>query len=51
MSPLWGYVAGVITCAMMLIFIGIWIWAWRRTIAATFDALAELPMQDEADAP
>ena len=51
MSPLWGYVAGVVTVAIMLIFIGIWIWARLPHHRRAFDALAELPMQDGADAP
>ncbi len=28
MSPLWGYVAGIVTLVVMLAFIGIWVWAW-----------------------
>lgn len=46
MSPFWGHFAGVITSVLMLLFIGIWIWAWRPQHRQTFDALAELPMQD-----
>ncbi|HET6632883.1 MAG TPA: cbb3-type cytochrome c oxidase subunit 3 [Rhodanobacteraceae bacterium] len=47
MSPLWGHLVGVITTVLMLTFIGIWIWAWRRSHRETFDRLARLPMEDE----
>ena len=33
----------------MLVFIGIWIWAWLPHHRATFDALARLPMTDDAE--
>ena len=47
MSPVWGQVAGALIVLMMLTFIGIWIWAWRRHHRPVFDQLAQLPMQDE----
>lgn len=46
MNPFWGTVAGVVTLILMLWFIGIWVWAWLPHHRPTFDALAELPMQD-----
>ena len=46
MSPLWGNIAGVVTLIAMLVFIGIWAWAWLPHHKREFDALAELPMQD-----
>ncbi|MET0731638.1 MAG: cbb3-type cytochrome c oxidase subunit 3 [Casimicrobiaceae bacterium] len=49
MSPLWGYVAGVVTLVVMLVFIGIWIWAWLPHHKPEFDALATLPMEDGKD--
>ena len=49
MSPAWGPIAGVITIVLMLVFIGIWIWAWRPHHRATFDAMARLPMNDDAE--
>ena len=48
MSPVWGYVAGGFIVAMMVTFIGIWIWAWRKKRAPTFDRLAQLPVEDAA---
>ncbi|MEW9625072.1 cbb3-type cytochrome oxidase subunit 3 [Rhodanobacter geophilus] len=47
MSPFWGQLAGVMIVLMLLSFIGIWIWAWRRYHQPVFDRMAQLPMQDE----
>lgn len=50
MSALWGQLAGVITTILLLVFIGIWIWAWRPWHKKSFDKMAQIPMQDK-DAP
>jgi cytochrome c oxidase cbb3-type subunit IV len=34
---------------LMLIFVGVWIWAWLPAHRATFDRLARIPMHDEAE--
>jgi len=47
MSPFWGHLAGVMIVLMMLSFVGIWIWAWRKYHKAVFDRMAQLPMQDD----
>lgn len=47
MSPLWGQLAGVMIVLMMLSFIGIWIWAWRKYHKPVFDRMAHLPMQED----
>ena len=47
MSPFWGHLAGVMIVLMMLSFIGIWIWAWRKYHKPVFDQMASLPMEDE----
>ena len=49
MSPLWGHLAGIVTLVVMLVFIGIWVWAWRPYHKRKFDALAKLPMEDRVD--
>jgi cytochrome c oxidase cbb3-type subunit 4 len=49
MSPIWGHVAGVVIVLMMLTFIGIWIWAWRKYHKPTFNRMARLPMEDELE--
>jgi cytochrome c oxidase cbb3-type subunit 4 len=47
MNPIWGHIAGAFIIAMMVAFIGIWIWAWLPYHKRTFGALARLPMEDE----
>ena len=51
MSPLWGFIAGIVTLVVMLAFIGIWVWAWLPGHKTGFDALATLPMEDGKDEP
>ena len=48
MSPAWGPIAGVITILLMVVFLGIWIWAWRPRHRAKFEAMARLPMTNDA---
>ena len=45
MNPIWGQIAGVFIVLMMITFIGIWIWAWRKKHKPTFDRLAKLPLE------
>lgn len=46
MKPVWGSIAGGFIIAMMLAFIGIWVWAWLPQHKRKHDALARLPMED-----
>lgn len=46
MSEFWGRFAGVVTVVSMLVFVGIWFWAWRSRHERVFDRLARLPMED-----
>jgi cytochrome c oxidase cbb3-type subunit 4 len=46
MNPLWGSIAGIVTLIVMLVFLGIWAWAWLPHHKRKFDALAKLPMED-----
>jgi cytochrome c oxidase cbb3-type subunit IV len=46
MNPLWGTVVGIVTLVVMLVFIGIWAWAWLPRHKPAFNALAKVPMQD-----
>ena len=47
MNPVWGEIAGGFIIAMMIAFIGIWVWAWLPYHKRTFNDLAKLPMEDE----
>jgi cytochrome c oxidase cbb3-type subunit 4 len=42
-----GLVNGVLTALLIVIFIGVWIWAWSSKNKQTFDAMAQLPLQDQ----
>ena len=50
MNPIWGDIAGGFIIAMMIAFIGIWIWAWLPYHKRTFNDLARMPMEDKAPA-
>jgi len=49
MNPIWGYVVGIATAILMVVFLGIWSWAWLPQHQSSFEALAKLPMEDEDD--
>ena len=49
MNPIWGHIVGIVTVIVMLVFIGICVWAWLPHHKRKFDALARLPMQDGED--
>lgn len=46
MNPIWGSIAGGFIVAMMIAFVGIWVWAWLPHHKRTHDDLARLPMED-----
>lgn len=50
MSPLWGHMVGVVTVVLMLVFLGIWFWAWRKSHKKAFDHMARIPMEDDSKA-
>ncbi len=41
-----GIVNGIMTAVLLVLFVGIWIWAWSKRNKATFDEMANLPLQD-----
>ena len=47
MNPVWGHIAGVFIVVMLVTFIGIWIWAWRKRHKTTFDRMARLPLEQD----
>lgn len=46
-----GMVRGLITAAVLILFIGIWAWSWSRKRSADFDAAAQLPLGDDSTPP
>ena len=49
MTAAWGQIAGAITLAVMLAFLGIWAWVWLPQHQRKFHELAALPMEDGKD--
>lgn len=47
MNPIWGHLVGVSTVILMALFVGIWIWLWRKQHKKVFDRMARIPMEDE----
>lgn len=43
-----GTFGGILTVAAMLAFIGLVCWAYGKRRAADFDAMARLPLEDDA---
>jgi cytochrome c oxidase cbb3-type subunit 4 len=44
-------ISGIITALLLLLFIGGWIWAWRPSRQAGFDAAARMPLADDEAQP
>ncbi len=42
----WGHLFGVVTVILMIVFVGIWYWAWRPRHRGTFERLATMPLED-----
>lgn len=40
-------ISGLITAALLLLFIGGWIWVWLPARKPEFDAAARLPLEDD----
>ena len=41
--------SGIVTLALLLLFLAGWIWAWRPERKREFDAAARLPLDDEEE--
>jgi cytochrome c oxidase cbb3-type subunit 4 len=42
-----GLVRGMITLSLLLLFIGLFIWAWSSRRKGLFERMAQLPLEDE----
>ena len=42
-------IAGLFTAALLVLFIGGWIWAWSPKRRSDFDAAARLPLNDDEE--
>lgn len=39
-------ISGLITVALLILFLGAWVWAWSPRRKAEFDAAARLPLDE-----
>jgi cytochrome c oxidase cbb3-type subunit IV len=46
-----GIVRGVITLALLLLFIQLVLWAWSGRRKELFDSMARMPLDEDADPP
>ena len=46
-----GTVRGLITLAVLVLFIGLWAWSWSRKRQPDYDAAADLPLQNDDGQP
>jgi cytochrome c oxidase cbb3-type subunit IV len=42
-----GTVSGIVTAVLIVLFVGVSIWAYGKRRRASFDAAARLPLEDE----
>jgi cytochrome c oxidase cbb3-type subunit 4 len=43
-----GLVRGMITLSLLLLFAGLFVWAWSSRRKDLFDRMAQLPLEDES---
>lgn len=41
---------GVLTGILLVLFVGIWIWAWSGRNKKSFDEMSRLPLEDNSQA-
>lgn len=46
-----GTVRGLITLAILILFVGLWAWSWSRKRKPEYDAAAQLPLADDDGRP
>lgn len=49
MNELYGTLSGVLTAVLILLFVGLVVWAWSGKRRASFDATARLPLEEDAE--
>lgn len=47
MSGILGHAVGVMITIMMVAFITMWVWLWRKKHTTLFQQMANLPMEDK----
>lgn len=44
-------ISGILTTLLLLLFIGLWVWAWQPRLRKGFDATARLAVDDDVIPP
>lgn len=44
-----GVIQGIITLLLLLLFIGLAVWAWGKSRKSVFDRMARLPLEDDSN--
>ena len=39
-------ISGIVTTLLLLLFVGLWVWAWQPRLRSGFDAAARLAVDD-----
>lgn len=39
-------ISGIVTTLLLLLFVGLWVWAWQPRLRSSFDAAARLAVDD-----
>lgn len=42
-----GLLRGLLTVALLILFIGLWLWSWSNNRTAEFNAAAHRPLEDD----
>ncbi len=42
--------SGIVTTVLLLLFVGLWVWAWQPRLRSGFDAAARLAVDDNVPA-
>jgi len=46
-----GLVRGLITVILLILFIGLWLWSWSKKRNADYEALSQLPLEEDGQPP
>lgn len=46
-----GLVSGLMTLMLIIVFLGIVVWAYSKRNKETFETMANLPLEDDSDTP
>jgi cytochrome c oxidase cbb3-type subunit IV len=41
-------ISGIVTALLLAVFTGAWVWAWRPARRDSFEAAAQLPLEQDA---